>query len=352
VITWFAVANDVSDRQCATLNSKPLEADYYALMSKADADKERAELSGKGGVNYENGQMGYRGPHKLSATMLPGIVPDPGQVEPQLNVARGINLDGDDGKGQPPAGICKHKNYDSEDGRTGIDNQLYTVQGCVGGFQGHKGFVLQFANNQMHDGQMSILIEISGIDDERNDDSVYVTLAYSLDPMTKSASGMQILPDYTFRVTDDPEYAHYFTRVRGRIVNGVLTTEKMKHFWLNLGNVGTPRELKLADAQMRLVLQADGTIKGVIGGYQDWRKISSTYISSTSELYHGFQQPAMYNALKRAADGMKDPITGECNGISSAYDIEGVPAFVDSQPRKSKELTQTAKSDNPREKVR
>ena len=36
----------------------------------------------------------------------------------------------------------------------------------------------------------------------------------------------------------------------------------------------------------------------------------------------------MYNALKRAADGMQDPVTGECNGISSAYDIEGVPAFI------------------------
>ena len=61
VLTWFAVAHDVSDRQCAIMNSKPLEADYYALVSRADADKERAELVGKGGVNYAKGQMGLRG---------------------------------------------------------------------------------------------------------------------------------------------------------------------------------------------------------------------------------------------------------------------------------------------------
>jgi hypothetical protein len=36
----------------------------------------------------------------------------------------------------------------------------------------------------------------------------------------------------------------------------------------------------------------------------------------------------MYNAFKRAADGLKDPVTGECNGVSSAYDIEGIPAFI------------------------
>jgi len=335
VLTWFAAAHDVEESQCATLNAKPLESDYYALMSKEDADKERAELAGKGGVNYENGQMGMRGPRKLNVTMLPGIVKDPGHAIPKNNVARGLNLDGDDGKGSPPPGICKHKNYVSEDGRSGIDNQLYTVQGCIQGFQGHKGFVLQFANNQMRDGQMSILVTISGIDSEQNDDNVDVTVAYSLDPMAKSASGSEVLSDYTFRVTDKPEYTHFFSRVRAKIVKGVVTTERMKSFHLNLGVFGTPRALELADAQMRLVLQPDGTLKGVVGGYRDWRKISSTYATSTTEMYHGFQQPAMYNAFKRAADGLKDPITGECNGISSAYDMEGIPAFL---PTKRDEL--------------
>ena len=146
--------------------------------------------------------------------------------------------------------------------------------------------------------------------------------------MAKSGSGSEVLSDYTFRITDNPEYTHFFSRVRGKIVNGVVTTDRMKTFRLNLGVFGTPRALELADAQMRLVLQPDGTIKGVVGGYRDWRKISSTYITSTTEMYHGFQQPAMYNALKRAADGLKDPVTGECNGISSAYDMEGIPAFL------------------------
>ena len=170
-------------------------------------------LASKGGVNYENGQMGIRGPHKLNVTLVPGIVKDPGHAVPQIDLARGINLDGDDGKGAPPPGTCKHKNYVSEDGRTGIDNQLYTAQGCIAGFQGHKGFVLQFANNQMRDGQMSILVTIGGIDDEQNDDKVDVTVAYSLDPMAKSGSGSEVLSDYTFRITDNPEYTYFFSRV-------------------------------------------------------------------------------------------------------------------------------------------
>jgi hypothetical protein len=273
--------------------------------------------------------MGLRGPHKLNATMAPGIVRDPGHAEPQTTLARGLDLDGDDGSGAPPPGICRHKNYAAADGRTGIDNQLYATQGCIQSYQGHKGFYMQFSNNQMHDGSLSMLIQISGIDDARNDNNVEVKLIYSLDPMVKNAAGSQVLPDYTFRITNDPRYTHYFRRLRGRIVNGVLTTERVGELRMNLGQYGTPANLKMWNAGLRLELLPDGTIKGVLGGYQDWHAIISRVSSSAAEQVHNFQVPGMYNALKRNADGLKDPQTGECNGISSAYDIEGIPAYVE-----------------------
>ena len=50
--------------------------------------------------------------------------------------------------------------------------------------------------------------------------------------------------------------------------------------------------------------------------------------SSDYENTIGFQIPAIYNAMKRAADGLQDPVTGEFNGISAAFEIEGVPAFI------------------------
>jgi hypothetical protein len=345
VLTWIAPAQDVSDDQCPALNSKPTELDYYRYMSPQAAEQERAELASKGGVNYENGQMGLRGPGKLNVTMAPGVVPDPGNAEPQTTFARGLDLDGNDGTGKPPAGICKHKNYVSADGRTGIDNQLYRVEGCIGSFQGHKGFIMQFANNQMHDGLQSILLQITGIDNATNDNSVDVALFYSLDPMAKSATGGQILPDYTFRVTDKPQYTHYFTRLHGRIVNGVLITDPVKQLRMNLGIYGTPVHLNMWHAGLRLELTKDGNIKGVLGGYQDWRVIASRYSSSAAEQVHNFQVPGLYNALKRAADGMKDPVTGQCDGISSAYDIEGIPAFIETAPSSAPERHDVARVD-------
>ena len=43
VLSWFAVAHDVSDSQCPVVNAKPTEADFYALKPKEEADRIRAE---------------------------------------------------------------------------------------------------------------------------------------------------------------------------------------------------------------------------------------------------------------------------------------------------------------------
>jgi hypothetical protein len=325
VVSWFGVANDVADDQCPRFNPKPSEADYYALMTPEQAAKERAENAKKGGVGYEDGQMEFRGPHKLNAVKLPGIVRDPGILVPQTKFARGLDLDRNDGKGRPPAGICRHANYESRDGRKGIDNQLFTVQGCYTGWQGRKGFYYQYANEQRRNGLISALISISGIDDERNDDEVYVTFLYSKDPMAKNADGSRILADYTFRLTDNPEYTFFNQRLKGRIVDGVIETDLVPEFRLHTGLGGG---MTMYDAGVRFEIGPDGFLKGVLGGYQDWRDVMRYNNSSRVETNFNVNANSMYNALRRYADGLKDPATGECNGVSSAYDIEASPAFV------------------------
>lgn len=95
--------------------------------------------NGEKGVTA-GGQSELRGPHKLNAVLLPGIVPDPGFAEPKTTVADGVDLDHDDGTGRPPAGVCKHTNYTAPDGRTGIDNQYYAVSACIPGLRGKQGY--------------------------------------------------------------------------------------------------------------------------------------------------------------------------------------------------------------------
>jgi hypothetical protein len=323
VVSWIAFANEVGDDQCEKMNSKPVEDDYYALMSKEAADEARAANAKTGGINYENGQMDHRGPEGLNACLLPGITRNPGMIEPHTT-ARGLDLEHTHGMRKLAGGICKHQNFFSEDGRT-VVNQLYRAQGCVAGYLGHKGFLMQYTNEQRRNGLVSILIQISGIHDEKNNADLDVKLLYSLDHMAKDASGKQILPDYTFRLTDNPEYTHYFVETHARMSDGVILTDPIPKMQLNMG---IDAEVTFADAQLRLQIMPDGTLKGVLGGYQDWRRVMGIESNSVAESYYGFQCPAIYAALKREADGMKDPVSGECNGISSAYDIEGVPAFI------------------------
>jgi hypothetical protein len=333
VVNWISGAVDGSEDQCQAPVLKPTEDDYYALRPKDDADKERAERASKGGIAAIalGGQMAYRGPDKLSVCRLPGIVRDPGHPQPQTNLGRGFNLDGDDGTGDPPASTRRHKNYVSADGQTGIDNQLMTVTGCIPGFR-RNGLLSMASNEGRRSGLLSILVVVSGIDNEQNDDSVDVTLLYSKNPMAKNAAGSQILPDYTFAVSEKPEFTQSFARLHGRIVNGVVITEAIKRLPIDEGG---EQRIILADARIRLEFMPDGTMKGIVGGYEDWRELMNFWAAAGGgfETGMGYRCPGVYNALKRAADGLKDPVTGEYNGISEAFDIEGVPAFIPPEQR-------------------
>jgi hypothetical protein len=322
-VTWFAAAVDARADQCPQMNTKPSQDDFYALMSRDEAAKARAAFAKSGGVDGKH--MANRGPDGMNVALMPGIVADPGHVEPVSDVAPGFDLDGDDGAGAPPPGVRKHKNFVSPDGRKGIDNQLFTVEGCVEGFR-RKGFLPMIFNEGRAAGRPTALVEISGVDDARNDPDVVVTVFYSGDDLRRSPA-KTYLPDYTFRVSDSPEFTQSFARFRGRIVDGVLTTDSigMIHIHESVGIEST-----IYQPRMRIELLPDGKIKGLIGGYLDWRKrlVWEIYRAGDYENTIDFQSPAIYNAMKRAADGLQDKTTGEFNGISAAFEIEGVRAFV------------------------
>lgn len=324
VVSWFAPIADANDHQCTQMNRKPTQDEYYALMSPERAAQQRAALSGKGGANTT--VLPFRGPDEMNVTMLPGIVADPGFVSPVADVVRGFDLDGDDGSGPPPARTRAHRNFTSPDGRTGIDNQLFAIQGCIEGWR-RNGFLPMIGNELRRAGGLSILVEVSGIDNPQNDNDVAVTILYSADPMRRDGTSKTVLPDYTFRANGDPEFTQDFARFKARIVNGVVTTERLDRIVMHEGPATT---WTLADARMRIEFQTDGGMKATLGGYRDWREYlaAAFFRSSDYENTIGFNTPAMYNAVRRAADGLKDPVTGEFDGISAAYEMEGVPAYL------------------------
>ncbi len=84
------------------------------------------------------------------------------------------------------------------------------------------------------------------------------------------------------------------------------------------------------DARIRLKVKPDGTLEGVLGGYQPWYPVywSHANVGYIDERGFGVDAPALYYALRREADAYPDPKTGQNTAISAAYMIEAVPAFV------------------------
>jgi hypothetical protein len=325
LVSWMSAVADSTPDQCPKLNEKPSEADYLALMPKEKADEVRAKAASQGGVSPF--LYAYRGPDQMNAIMLPGIVPDPGFYEPAVNVVQGFNLDNNDGTGAPPKGIARHANFVSPDGQRGIDNQLFRVLGCVTGWK-HDGFLPLIANEQRRAGSLSVLLEISGINNMKNDNDVTVALVYSRDSTKRDGTSKIVLPDYTFRVTDDPSFTQDFLRFHGKIVNGVLTTDILPKIVVRESTNGIA--WSLAKARLRIKFNPDGTISALMGGYRDWREFlaGAFFQQAAYENTVNFQAPAMYDAIRRAADGLQDRYTGEYDGISTAETIEGVPAFI------------------------
>jgi len=93
-------------------------------------------------------------------------------------------------------------------------------------------------------------------------------------------------------------------------------------------------EVLFRKGRVRLTMQPDGSLSGLLGGYRDWRDI---YAKDTFNVPSGGQsrettyyqnQIGFYYSLRRNADGLPDSRTGQNTGISAAYRFIGRPAFV------------------------
>lgn len=322
LITWIAPATLPPQAEaCPVLETKPSEADVYRYLAPDEVASLRKKWATKG-VSY-GGDSERRGPHRTSVSSFPGVVPDPLMPEPKATIADGIDLDGDQTGTRPPSGIRKHANFTAPDGRKGIDNQLLRVYGCVPGLRGKQGYGNQTPNARRADGNVVTLIEVSGIDDEKNDSEVEVALIYSGDKPIRDTLGKTFIPNYTFSPSNDPNFAIYNARVKGRIANGVVTTDPIPLLKMNPGQ---GPEASLHQARFRIALQADGSAKVLLGGYQEWKKLAIS--SGYSEGLFNYKIPGLYYGFRRHADGLLDPASGEYNGISMAYEIDTVPAFL------------------------
>ncbi|MBM3514072.1 MAG: hypothetical protein FJX59_10195 [Alphaproteobacteria bacterium] len=251
----------------------------------------------------------------------------------QSKIALGMNLDDNvDGSATPLT--CKHQTFTGTDGEAGVDNQLYRAMGCAKAWRGTDatGSEMQIKYNAyMKDGLHNYLIELKGVNDRRNDPEVEVGFYSTEENQLLSANGGH-LAHQTFTVTKNPRWHNV---LKGKIVDGVLTTETLDHFtvdWFSAlnGPFGAANEYAFRRAKLRLELLPDGTLKGLLGGYLPVETTSAQARNGGRGVAtNGNRDCASeYKSMLIHADGFPDPVTGQCTMISMANDVVAIPAFV------------------------
>lgn len=226
-------------------------------------------------------------------------------------VAFGIDLDG----------RTKPGDFTSPDGRSGIDNEYWRAVGCSMGFAGSGD---PETNRAMFFSRSApTLVEVTGIDDARNDDSVEVTVSPSTTPLVIDAKG-RAMAWSSYDVDPDPTMVG---KARGRIRDGVLTTDP---FTLKVRAVEqiVNGSRTFLDARLKASFK-DDVIEGEIFGYQLVSGIVGQLAQSAQvgSNLTGFSCPAVIASLNRHADGFPDPKTGRNTAISSAFMFYGAAAF-------------------------
>ena len=271
-----------------------------------------------------------RGPNGEDVCFNPTIVKDPPMRTAQGKWSYGANLDGTlDGKAT--AKSCAHEKYTGVDGTPGVDNQLYRILGCAYGWRKQTGRHVDDNANEARrtSGLAMILIEVTGVDDPRNDDDVKVTFYRSIDQYPLNSAG-QPLPYASYRIQEKPDGTPMFgDSIKGKIKNNILTTDRGDVAMPFYGNY-TYMHPVIKYMDLRLEIADDGlSAKGMVTGYYDAERYLYYLLGQGgAATIHGDSCPALYDAFNKYADGYPDPKTGKCTHISSAFDLTAFPAFV------------------------
>jgi hypothetical protein len=249
----------------------------------------------------------------------------------QGNTSYGLNLDGKVGA----------EDFQSPDGEKGIDNQLYRVIGCIGHYR-TMGTINHFENLFMRSyDDTRIVIELTEVDDLKNDDAVVVTTYRGSDGLLQDATGEGFIPGGTQRI-DLRWGKEYVSQLKGKIVDGVLVTAPADRVMLPWGvTFGTSGYHVFRGFQLKLKLDPEAA-EGLMAGYVDVKAFNHHLNTSWSTHHHSYGQlssPSQYKAMMRLADGFPDAKTGKNTAISSAVRVKFTQVYVQ-QPEQRELVSQ------------
>ena len=344
VVWWFAQASYSQDGDCGPGGINPKMVDQFVpnLRRLGYTGSQIEEIMksggrGGGGEDDEGGPGGWE-TQKLrqimevrarvngkpaNAFMHPAAVIDPMLKTVVGKYAYGFNLDG---KGAEEATAFE----DPQTHEKGIDNQLFRALGCVEAYRGtleNDNTFWSFMWMSQKDVTPAWLITLEG-EDLSKDGPIMISMTRALEPPRYNGGG-DPRADMTFREDSDPRTRG--NNFKGQIKDGVVTvTENSAHLHLMQDQLTYP-EFDLGKFKVRWTMGKDGSLNGLLGGYQPIEQVYFA-IGQSGQVREGTglapELPGIYHAMRRMADGEVDPKTGLRLTISSTYHLKAVPAFM------------------------
>jgi hypothetical protein len=215
--------------------------------------------------------------------------------------------------------------YSFEDPETHelVQNQLWRAYGCFSTYEYNNLSIPPYSEGITWDTAMDSmpawLLSISGRDLSQDGD-VTVTFDRSLDILMRDRNG-KVLEGSSYTIDPDRRNHSVF---HGHIKDHVLTIEPGKFFMQ--GESQFIAVIRFTNTHLRLKLGSDGTVRGIIGGYEPW--LDYWYFCAIrGEDDSEIDIPGAYYALRRLADAAPDA-SGQNTAISAAYYLEAVPVYV------------------------
>ncbi|MBV1691026.1 hypothetical protein KRR38_25940 [Novosphingobium sp. G106] len=313
----------------------PRLRDVY-LNTQAPAERQRLALKENEQELTQRWHAYAFGPNGTNICSQPDMFDHPLTPTVQSKMSWGLDLDGGS-----KADTCDHEDFVTPNGEKGIDNQEYRALGCTLEYRGVDGISndIQTGMKQFHSsGEWTQVILLRGVDSLQNDNDVEVIYANTADRPAADSKG-KFLRGSSFTI-DDTEPRHRNV-LHARIVNGVLTTDPGDIALAQTWGQGGARDIRgnrgqyrFAKARLRLQFQSDGSVTGMLGGYRPLFDVieAEALGGAGTALVAGIDCASYMKTLRRMADGLKDPKTGQCHGISSAFQLSAIPAFVNDIP--------------------
>jgi len=311
------------------------------LLAQSPAERARLSLKEHEAELTRRWQSEAFGPNSTNICSQPELFDRPLQRTVQSRLGWGLDLDGDGGVRAPTADSCAQQDFETPTGEKGIDNQEYRAMGCAPEWRPSAdgdSEAVRSGIQLLASGEWTQVILVRGIDSLQNDSHVEVIYGNTPDRPARDIKG-NFLAGQSFSLSDTPP--RHRNVLRGRIVNGVLTTDTQDIILAQSWGQGGARDIRgnrtvfdFRRGKLRLTLHTDGSATGLVGGYRPvFDVISGISLGGVgTATVAGIDCASQLATMKKLADGMRDPKTGQCTAISSAYRITAIPAFVNDIP--------------------